>query len=157
MTRLKSESWKDIAEIVGITAIVVSLLVLAFEVNQNTQALRAEAIQRSTEIGRQQVLMFAQDADVTRIGMETDLSKLTDIERRRSFWIRRSFMLGMQGLFRQWSMEVLPDEEWEFWTSVICANTKNPTFEENWTPETLIPEFVQYVQESCMSDDLSEK
>jgi hypothetical protein len=157
VTLLKSRSWKDIAEIVGITAIVVSLLVLALEVNQNTQALRAEAIQRSTEIGRQQVLMFAQDEDVTRIAMETDLSNLTEVERQRSFWIRRSFMLGMQGLYRQWSMGVLPDVEWEFWTGVICSNTRNPTFEENWRPESLIPEFVQYVQGSCMSDDLSEE
>jgi hypothetical protein len=147
---LKSSNWKDIAELVGIAAIVISLLILALEVNQNTQALRAEAIQRSTEIGRQQVMMLAQDPDATRIGMARDLSELSEVDRRRSFWIRRSFMLGMQGLYRQWTLGMLPDEEWGFWRGVICSNAENPTFKENWQPDTLIPEFAEYVRDSCM-------
>ena len=98
---MKKTGWKDIAEIIGIGAIVASLLVLALEVNQNTQTLRAEAIQRSTDIARQQIMMYAQSEDIARIVMEDDLSKLTDVERRRAFWINRSMMLGMQGLFRQ--------------------------------------------------------
>ena len=149
---MKKTGWKDIAEIIAIAAIVASLLVLAIEVNQNTQTLRAEAIQRSTDIARQQIMMYAQSEDIARIVMEDDLSKLTDVERRRAFWINRSMMLGMQGLFRQWRIGVLPDEEWEFWVKIICVNADDEPFEELWTPETLMPSFVEYVRESCMSD-----
>jgi hypothetical protein len=149
---MKKTGWKDIVEIIGITAIVTSLVVLAIEVNQNTQTLRAEAIQRSTEIARQQIMMYAQSEDIVRILMEDDLSKLTDVERRRAFYINRSMMVGMQGLFRQWRMGVLPDEDWEFWVKIICVNADNEPFEELWTPETLIPSFVEYVREICISD-----
>ena len=36
---MNKSNWKDIAELVGIAAIVVSLLVLAFEVNQSGKHL----------------------------------------------------------------------------------------------------------------------
>ena len=142
------DRWKDITELAGIVAIVASLIFVAIEVNQNTRALRAEAIQRSTEVAREQLLLLAENEDVVRISM-TDLSELNDVERQRAFWINRSFMVGMQGLYRQWAMGVLPDEEWAFWTRVLCQNADSPRFREIWQPETLMPGLVDYVEASC--------
>ena len=81
--------------------------------------------------------------------MATDLSELSDIDRERYFWINRSFLSGMQGLYRQWTIGVLPGVEWDRYTIVICLAAEHPTFYELWTPETLIPDFVRYVESSC--------
>jgi hypothetical protein len=129
--------------------VMIGIIFLILELNQNTQALRANAIQNSTELAREQVMMFSQDADVVRITLVEDLDELSDIDRRRAFWINRSFVTAMMGLYRQWTLGMLPDEEWENWTRIICSNAANPNFYKLWNPSTLIPSFVQYVEHSC--------
>ena len=115
---------------------IASISFLAIEIQQNTLTLRAEAIQNSTSVAREQVLVLAQ---------------LTDDENTRSFWLNRSFLIGMQGLYRQWEMSVLPDEEWAMWTRIICKNAEGENFKEHWpgNVETLIPAFIEYVEYSC--------
>ena len=129
--------------------VMVGIIFLIIELNQNTQALRANAIQNSTEVAKQQVMMLAQDADIVRITLTENLDDLSDVDRQRAFWINRAFVTGMQGLYRQWTLGILPDEEWENWTKIICSNAEDPNFYKLWRPSTLIPSFVQYVEDSC--------
>jgi hypothetical protein len=128
--------------------VMIGIIFLVIEVNQNTANLRALAIQNSTEVSRQQLMMLAQNEDVVRITM-TDLAELSDLERQRYYWINLSFLSGMQGLYRQWETGILPDQEWTNWTRVICWNLEQPNFRKAWPPETLMPEFVRYVESSC--------
>ncbi len=132
--------------------VMIGIIFLAVEVNQNNANLRALAIQNSTEVSRQQLMMLAQNEDVARISMAPSLSDLSDVDRQRAFWINLSFLSGMQGLYRQWIIGVLPDEEWDNWTQVICWNAKTPKFNELWPPETLMPDFISYVESSCLSN-----
>ena len=129
--------------------VMIGIIFLAIEVSQNTATLRAQAIQNSTDISRQQLIMLAENEDVVRISMAPSLSELSDVDQQRAFWINLSFLSGMQGLYRQWIIGVLPDEEWENWTEVICWNSEAPKFVELWPPKTLMPEFVSYVESSC--------
>ena len=129
--------------------VMVGIIFLIIELNQNTQALRVNAIQNSTEVARQMVQMLAQDADVVRITLAKDLDELSEVDRWRAFWINRYFVTGMMGLYRQWTLGLLPDEEWANWTIIICRNTENPNFYKLWNPSTLIPSFVEYVEKSC--------
>jgi len=142
----KLNQWLTLLANLGVMTGIIFLVV---ELSQNTQALRANAIQNSTEVGRQQMMMFSQDPDVVRISMTQDLSELSDIDQRRARLINGSFNFGMMGLFRQWKLGILPDEEWENWTRIICVNVENPNFYEIWHPETLIPSYVEYVERSC--------
>jgi hypothetical protein len=123
------------------------LVFLGIEVSQNTRALQAAAIQESINVARQQILMFATNPDLNRITM-MDFEDLGEEDRQRAFWVDRSFWLGMQGMYRQWELGVLPDEEWGVWQKIICTN-----FEPNgelWSGNRslLIPSFVRVV-ESC--------
>jgi hypothetical protein len=147
-------SGKAIRETLGFLAVVASMVFVGFEIRQNTQAIRATAIQESTNAARQQLLMIATDAEVHRISMiaAQDPAQLTAAEAGRYYLMNRSFWWGMQGLYRQWQMGVLPDEEWTVFNRVICGNIAEPGFRVNWSvPETtneLIPSFVAVV-ESC--------
>jgi hypothetical protein len=139
-------------ETFGIAAVVASLILVAFELRQNTNAVQATAVQEATTVARDQILMSAQDPDITRIGM-TPYSELSDIDRRRAFWIDRSYWIGMQGLYRQNKLETLPEEEWRFWERVICANYHNRESEELWpgNAATLAEDFVKFV-EGCVTN-----
>lgn len=43
-----------------------------------------------------------------------------------------SFFWGMQGLHHQWTLGVLPDEEWGAWNDVICGNMAFPWVRWVW-------------------------
>ena len=97
-----------------------------------------------TNVVRQQVQMFATDPEVNRIytiGNE-DPARLNVEEQARYRWILISFWWGMQGLYGQWDLGVLPDEEWQAWYRVMCRYLENPGHRaflaEN---DALIPEF----------------
>jgi hypothetical protein len=149
---LKSTSWKDNAELIGIAAVVASLILVAFELRQNTNAVRATAVQEATTVARDQILMIAQNPDVARIGV-TPYSELSELDKRRAFWLNRSFWIGMQGLYRQHVLDVFPDEEWQFWERVICANYLNDDDDSLWAGNsaTLAEDFVRFV-EGCTSE-----
>ena len=150
----KIDNWRVMIEAIGLVAIVLSIIFLAFEVHQNTQAMRANAIQATTDVARQQLLMLVTDQDAHRIEMlgHDDPNQLTSEEQRRYFYMIRSFWLGMQGLFRQWQLGVLPEQEWKVMLGVICGELSYPGVRSSWSqqqPDGLIPEFVDIVESEC--------
>ena len=135
--------------------VIGGIIFLGLEIQQNTRIIQAAAIQDSTNVARQQILMFAADAETNRIAMigSQDPAKLSPEEKQRFFWINRSFWLGMQGLYRQWDMGVLPDEEWGVFTRVICNNHSAVGDRVFWpgNKKTLIPAFIDWVEQNCMA------
>ena len=124
--------------------VIAGLIFLGLEIRQNTIATQASAIQESTNVARQQLLMFATNPDLVELGFK-DLNELNEVEVARLLLTSRSFWLGMQGLWRQWKMGVLPNEEWEMWNEIICINYARSDF---WPQQILIPSFIELV-ESC--------
>ncbi len=154
---MKFEHWRILFEGVGLIAIVLSIVFLAFEVSQNTQAMRATAIQDATDVTRQQLLMLVTDREAHRIEMlgHENPEQLTREERRRYFYMMRSFWLGMQGLYRQWQLGVLPEDEWNVMTGVICSELSNRGVQSLWSEQrqdALIPEFVAFVNTKCENE-----
>jgi hypothetical protein len=129
-------------------AVLGGVIFLALEIQQNTNAIRATAIQESVNVARQQILLFATDPEINRLDV-AEFDQLSDEDRRRVFWLRRSFWLGMDGLFRQRQLGVFPEVEWEMWLKIICSNYKT-TEPEIWADNaaTLPVDFVAVV-ESC--------
>jgi len=146
--------WFTLAANLGVIA---GIVFLGLEIQQNTRMMQATAIQASTDISRQQILLFATDAETNRIAMigTEDPTNLTPEEKQRYFWMNRSFWLGMQGLYRQWELGVLPDEEWAMWTRIICRNLSSGGGEALWpgNTNTLIPAFINWVDETCKMVD----
>lgn len=64
---MRQTNWKDIAELVGIAAIVVSLLVLAFEVNQSGKQLELAASADSVDSFAQAMEVLVQDEELSRL------------------------------------------------------------------------------------------
>ena len=78
-----------------------------------------------------------------------DPSQLTEEEAMRFFWISRSGWLGTQGLYRQWELGALPDEEWAVWNRVICDEWALPGVRSHFRQQhapLLLPRFVELVE-----------
>ena len=129
--------------------VIGGLVFLALEIQQNTTAVQASAIQESTDVARQQLLMYATNPTLIELNLKPR-DQLTKTERAQVAATSRSFWIGMQGLHRQWKMGVLPDEEWQMWYGVICNNFAAA---RDWPREAaaLIPDFVSVV-EQCPDD-----
>lgn len=88
---MKLEKWALIAEIIGGVAIVLSLIYVGYQINQNTQQLRFDALAATVaEQNAQYRLIAANDdfADLMRRA-ENQPTSLSETERYRAYsWIR---------------------------------------------------------------------
>ena len=146
-------SLKGKLELVGVVAVVVSLLFVAFEIRQNTTSVQAAAIQSSTEVARENIMALVNDPSLLDL-KNKEPGELTDAEAQRLYWLSRSFWLSMQGLWRQWQLGVLPEEEWLVWQRIICTNMTTDfgiSGRTYWQKSRsgLIPEFAELSESSC--------
>ena len=74
-----------IRETLGFVGVIASLIFVGLEIQQNTLASRAAAIQESTNVARQQIQMFATNPELIRIRIiaDEDPYQLNDVERVR--------------------------------------------------------------------------
>jgi hypothetical protein len=146
-------SGKEIRETLGFLGVIGSLVFVGLEIRQNNLALTAAAIQESISAGRQHTQVVATNPDLVRIMLlaNEDPTQLTAVEQGQLRWTYIGFWQGMQGVYRQWDLSVLPDIEWQYWYRVICAQMGVPSQRAYWEGTSLYdPEFVETV-ESCDS------
>ncbi len=144
-------SGKEIRETLGFLGVIGSMVFVGLEIRQNNLALTASAIQESISAGRQHTQILATNPDLVIIMLlaNEDPSQLNAVEQAQLFWINVGFWQGMQGVYRQWNLGVLPDVEWQYWYGVICYAVGKPHHRAFWTENrTYNPGFVEIV-ESC--------
>ena len=147
---------KAAREILGTIGVIASMIFVGLEVRQNTQAVRASAIQESTNVARQQVLTIAADPELMRLEFlcQDDPPELTEDEENRCTYLSLSFWWGMQGLFEQWRLDVLPDETWASWRRVICLNWARPWERRLLTNMSQFDSTFVAMVESCDHEEL---
>jgi hypothetical protein len=150
MAKLTLSSWASIAEIVSAIAVVLSLIYVATEMRGNTRAVEAATLVEVNKIAREHLLLVSSSPEANRIEAigDEDHSQLSFEELQRYKWYVRSFWLGMQTVFRQHDLGILPDEEWAVYNDVICSNIEAPGKRSLWSGTDLIPQFVRVV-EAC--------
>ena len=137
----KMNRWLTLVANVGV---VGGLIFLGVEIQQNTNAVRASALQESMNVARQQLLTIATDPEISRIS-NADYEQLSDNDKLRRSALARSFWLGMHNLFRQWEMSVLSDKDWTISYGIICRNGSRSN-SEIWSQQSdLSPEFLDAV------------
>ena len=149
--RLEKWIWKETAEVLGVIGIIAGMVFLGFEMRQNTLAIRATAIQTAAVLTRENMYWVAGDPELSRIAVLSmnSSSELDPVEGLRAAYIFRTFWVGMQANYRQWTLGILPDEEWAYYRRTLCAIYGIPTYNARWQAERqiYIPEFVVVVEQ----------
>lgn len=115
-------SAKDILEFIGVVAVVISLLFLAFEIRQNTDTAAAQAIFNLNESARQAQFMEATDLNLVPMMLkaEVDFDALSEDERYRY----RRWVFGYPNLFESaWAHHhrgVISDAKMDAWQLAYC-------------------------------------
>ena len=145
---MEMKKLKDLFELIGIAAIVVSLFFVGLELRQNTDAVKASSIDGLSSLSQEFYLLMASDVELTRIFRvgRQDMGQLSENEFARFLWIERSRVVRLQTAFLQWQRGTLGEQDWLFYRSFVCTESKRQSWDS--TKVILVPDFVAYA-ESC--------
>ena len=144
------ESLANLGEIVGAIAVVVSLVYLAVQVRQNTQAQRTENFSRALDRVAAMQASLSQDSDAAVVfakGVE-EPSELSPIERIQFTWAMYELFGAFEFMFLASDTDAIPEEVWQRWSSAVAWWLTFPGVQTWWKvrPIPFTDSFTTYVE-----------
>jgi hypothetical protein len=120
MTNL--ESLANLGEIIGAVTVVVSLIYLAVQVRQNTQAQQTENFSRALDRVASIQATLSQDPEMSVIFSKgvSDPSDLTSRERMQFTWTMYELFGAFEFMFFVSKANAIPEEIWQRWSSAVA-------------------------------------
>lgn len=131
---LRLGDWAHIAEIIGATAVVVSLIFVGLQISQNTAATRASASQAVHSAFADWYQSVQSDPDLLSLstrGMQ-DYGSLSPTEKSQFIALFMSFSLDTQDAFYKWRDGSLDPELWRTWELVSMNLYSTPGGKAFW-------------------------
>lgn len=116
------ESLANLGEIIGAIAVVVSLIYLAVQVRQNTQAQRTENFSRALDRVAAMQAALSQNSETSVIFAKgvVDPSKLTPRERMQFTWAMYELFGAFEFMFLASKSNSIPEDVWQRWSSAVA-------------------------------------
>lgn len=141
------EQMVQIAEIIGLIVIMISLVFIAVQVKQSTDAMRSEARQTQTNLDLSLVSRLVEYPEIGRIFSQSEVPSFEE-KIQLNFW-----MIGQlrtrEHEWLQYKSGALDKETWESYRGVIYFVLGTPRAREMWnlTKVYFNEEFVSMVQD----------
>jgi len=134
LARLSLTEVAQLAEVVAAVAVVLSLLYVGRELQSNTAAVRAQAMQAVTERSATAVQTLATDRDMVRIKRlgDADPTVLDEDEAAQYFLWHRGLWLQMQNVLAQYRLDVFDEAVWRGYNDLICTTIALPGQRATW-------------------------
>ena len=148
MTNL--ESLANLGEIIGAVTVVVSLIYLAVQVRQNTQAQQTENFSRALDRVASIQATLSQDAEMSVIFSKgvSDPSVLTSRERMQFTWTMYELFGAFEFMFFVSKANAIPEEIWQRWSSAVAWWLSYPGVKAWWRvrPIPFSKSFTSYIE-----------
>lgn len=144
-------SVKDKIELIGIVAVIASLLILGYEIRQNTDTYAAQAVFELNESARQTLFQEATDPDLASLisKAENDFGTLSERERYMySRWVF-AYMNLYESAWRYHRRGVISDAEMEGWKTSFCGHMDRASFRQVVQSIDSFPEFDEESSQWC--------
>ena len=150
---MQSANWKSIAEIIGIAAIVLSLLMVAYELRQSTALATAQAVFDLNTVLDEAYRSRTQDPELDEL-IERGHSKpdtLSERERTQFHAWLRADMNATEALWFYQNRGIIPQQDFDGYKEAICSRVKTPGGRTYWKSEAqfFASEFRQSINEWC--------
>jgi hypothetical protein len=137
---LKREQIKDLFELIGIVAIIASLVFVGLEVRQSHEIARADVYQQRTFM-EMQVNMSSYTPQLLSSALETWRSghaEMTSEQIRAlaTFWT--VWVTLVENAHYQYQLGLLPEEEWQNQLELTLAQANRPCFNRWWSSSNSI-------------------
>lgn len=159
MTQLETLAY--LGEIVGAIAVVVSLIYVAIQVRQNTQAQRTENFSRALDRVAAMQANLSQDSEAAAImakGVE-DPATLAPRERIQFTWGMYELFGAFEFMYLAAKTDAIPDEVWQRWSSAVSWWLAFPGIRTWWQirPIPFTDSFSAYIESLLASDTINEE
>lgn len=116
------ESLANLGEVIGAVAVVVSLIYLAVQVRQNTQAQRTENFSRALDRVAAMQAALSQDSQTSAIFSKgvADPAKLTPNERIQFTWAMYELFGAFEFMYLAAKTNSIPEEIWQRWSAAVA-------------------------------------
>ena len=150
------QSLANMGEIIGAVVVILSLVYLAIQVRQNTEAQRMENYARALERLAALQSTLSQDSDISLIYSKgvVDASKLTPQERIRFTWSMYEAFGAFEFMFLASKTGAILEEVWSRWSAAIAWWVTFPGVQKWWEsrPLPFTDSFTLFV-ESLLKDN----
>ena len=107
------KKFNEVAELVGIVAIVASLILLIIEINSNSEATRAQVRQSTAEGFRQITLQFTADDKLRDLVLSDEsYESLSRSDRDKIGAFSMAYIMTIEEAYLQWIDGYLDEELW---------------------------------------------
>jgi len=145
-------SVKDKLELIGIVAVIVSILILGYEIRQNTDTSAAQAVFELNESARQTLFQEATDPNLASLISKAEKDREALSERERYMYGRRVFahVNLFESAWRYNRRGVISDAEMEGWEKAFCGYMARTSFRQVVkSDEIFTPEFAEESAQWC--------
>ena len=144
----------NLGQIIGAIAVVISLFYVAYQIRQNTNAVRSATAQAVHEHFAKWYHLLAADGDLSQIvanGLR-DYSSLSEQEKARFIATFMAFLSYSQNAFLKWREGLLASPLWMGWELLIMNLICAPGGRAFWKERSYLfgEEFRQYVESDLM-------
>ena len=136
---MELQSLANIGEIIGAIVVVLSLVYLAIQVRQNTEAQRTENYARALERLAAMQSTLSQDSELSLIFSKgvVDASQLTPQERMRFTWSLYEAFGAFEFMFLAANTDSIVEEVWSRWSAATAWWLTFPGVQTWWIARPL--------------------
>jgi len=124
------EAVAAVAQLVGTTGVIITLVFLAVQVRGNTRVANAQARQSISEFVLRIAIFRAEHAD--RFAKLESSSELTEGDHQFRYWSHIQFLLHAETYFHHHALRLIPDAHWRPYERYFAKYVKSPGFKEAW-------------------------
>jgi hypothetical protein len=136
----------------GVT-VVASLLLVAWEIRQNTVAQSAQASQALNAMANEILMMAAENDQLSSVleKGDDDLSSLSDAEYRQYWSYSYGLINGLDAAHTFYRKGILSEEDFSGWRAYTCEYLGTPSARTIWEKDkaTFGHDFGVFVEEEC--------
>ena len=144
----------NLGQIIGAIAVVISLFYVAYQIRQNTNAVRSATAQAVHEHFAKWYHLLAADGDLSQIAANglRDYASLSEQEKTRFIATFMAFLSYSQNAFLKWRQGLLASALWMGWELLIMNLICAPGGRAFWKERSYLfgEEFRQYVESDLM-------
>lgn len=144
----------NIGQVIGAIAVVISLIYVALQIRQNTNAVRAATAQSVHEHFANWYTTFASDPSLSGVVVNglKDYGSLSETDRARLVAIFMAFLSYSQNAFLKWRQGLLAPSLWLGWEQVIMNLVCAPGGKAFWKERSYLfgEEFRRYVEDDLL-------
>ena len=152
MSNVNSAKSKWAAYLGGLS-VVLSLLLVAWEIRDNTLAISAQAMQDLNNMANESLLVAAENERLAEILVkgDADLSSLSEVELRQFWSYHYGLINTLDAAHVFYARGILDEADFSGWRAYTCEYLAEPSIQVIWNEDrdTFGVEFAEFVDQEC--------